>query len=248
MLDIVCFKWKPPAGYRSTHKAEHVNVMRSMIARNYPHPHRFTCITDDPAGLDPRVRFVPLWDLFSDMKSPHGGNNPACYRRLYLHSDWARQNVGERVLQIDLDMLLVDDVSSLWNRSEPYVMWKDALNPTTPYNGAMQLFSPGGPDNVYDVFSRDPVHWVRAAQTQQYWGSDQGVLAAILGPDQARWSEADGAISWRKHCMKSLRADTRVNPHCVPLLPEGARVVNFHGHEDPWDIAPIVPWIAEHYR
>lgn len=248
MLDVVVFKWKPPAGYRSTHTAEHVNTMRSMVARNYPHPHRFTCVTDDGRGLDPRVRFVPLWSVFDEMKSPHGGQNPACYRRLYLWSDWARENIGERILQIDLDMVLVDDVSSLWNRPERVVMWADNLNPTTPYNGAMQLFTPGGPNNVYEQFTRDPKDWVRRATALRYWGSDQAVLGAILGPDAARWTAADGALSWRVHCKQNSRAAHRVDANCVPCLPPGAKIVNFHGHEDPWDLARVVPWIAEHYR
>lgn len=246
MLDIVVFKWTPPTGYRSTHTAEHVNTMRSMVARCYPHPHRFTCVTDDPAGLDPRVRFVPLWDDYADMKSPHGGLNPSCYRRLRLWSTWARENIGERILQIDLDMVLVADVSALWNRPEPCVLWADNLNPTTPYNGAMQLQTPGAFPDVIERF--DPKTSPALAQAKRYWGSDQAWLSYILGPDQARWTVADGALSWRVHCKQNTRAAHRVDANCVPLLPDGAKIVNFHGHEDPWDLARAVPWIAEHYR
>lgn len=246
MLDVVVFKWTPAKGYRSTHTAEHVNTMRSMVARNYPHPHRFTCITDDPKGIDPRVRVIPLWDDYADMKSPHGEANPSCYRRLRLWSEWARYVIGERILQIDLDMVLVADVSPMWNRREPCVLWADNLNPTTPYNGAMQLQTPGAFPDVIDKF--DPKTSPRLAQEKRYWGSDQAWLSYALGPDQARWTAADGALSWRVHCKQNTRAAHRVDTNCTPLLPEGARIVNFHGHEDPWDLARVVPWIAEHYR
>lgn len=246
MLDVVTFKWETP-GYRSKFTAVHVNTMRSMIARNYPHPFRFHIVTDRPHDFyDAGCIVHELWDDHKDLPSPHGGNNPSCYRRLKLWSPWAVESFGPRILQIDLDMVITGDVSSLWNRPEDVVMWKDNLNPTSPYNGAMQLFSPLTRPQVWRDF--DPVKSPAKALARQYWGSDQGWLALALGPDEARWTSADGALSWRVHCKQNTKAAHRLNPDCVPLLPDGAKVVNFHGHEDPWDLRAVVPWIAELYR
>lgn len=79
-------KWKPPFAFRTTYKAEHVNVLRRMVARHYPHPHRFVCITDDAKGIDPGVEVIPVWDDYADIPPPQGGYNPSCYRRLRLFS------------------------------------------------------------------------------------------------------------------------------------------------------------------
>lgn len=249
MLDVVCFKWKSPLGYRSKFNAGNVNIMRNMVERNYPHAHRFTCITDDAEGIDPRVRVLRLWDQFKDTPSPHGGNNPSCFRRLRLWSEEMREYFPGKVLQIDLDMLLVADVSSLWNRPEPCVLWADNLNPTSPYNGAMQLITPGL-HPVWENFKAYPDNAIKSARGKGYFGSDQAQLALWLGPDMPRWTAADGAVSWRVHCRKTPlgQAHLRYDGRCEASLPSGAKLVNFHGVDDPETVAPFVPWVRENYR
>jgi hypothetical protein len=56
MLSVVTWRWKPRRGYRSSFGPETVNVLRSMVRRWYPKPHRFICVTDDPAGIEPGSR------------------------------------------------------------------------------------------------------------------------------------------------------------------------------------------------
>lgn len=249
MLDVVCFKWDRP-GYRSEFTGEHVNTMRRMVQRRYKAEHRFTCITDNPAGIDSQTRVLPLWDDFKDMPSPHGGNNPSCFRRLKLYSEWARMMIGPRILQIDLDMVLVDDVRPLWDRPEAEgVLWADNLNPTSPYNGAMQLITPGL-HPVWECFKADPASAMMRARGKGYFGSDQAQLALWL-PEMPRWTATDGAISWRVHCRKTPRGEAHLpfaGSTADTPLPDGARVVNFHGIDDPWTVAPRVDWVAENYQ
>jgi len=252
MLDVVTFKWSKP-GYRSTYTGEHVNIMERMTRRHYDAPYRFTCVTDDATGIDQtRVRVVPLWDDFRDMPSPHGGNNPSCFRRLKLYSHEARQWFGPRILQIDLDMVLVSDVRPLWDRPEPEgVLWADNLNPTSPYNGAMQLIAPGVHD-VWERFKADPAACIELARKSRFFGSDQAQLALHLGPNMPRWRVSDGAVSWRVHIRQTPRGEAHIpfrpDVDCVSDLPAGARCVNFHGIDEPYRVAPFVPWVAENYK
>jgi hypothetical protein len=241
MLNVVTFLWDSP-GYRSKYSIEHVEIMRRMVARHYSGAHRFHCVTDRLKNLhdvhhDNNMSWHKLWDDYADVQNPHGAGNPSCYRRLKLWSEWARETIGERILQIDLDMVLVDSVDTLWNRPEPCVLWADNLNKTSPYNGAMQLFTPGGElgRKVWEGF--DPVRSPKKGKAAGYFGSDQAWIALALGPNEARWKADDGAVSWRVHC-KPNGGD----------LPKGAKVVNFHGQEDPWTLSDRVAWIAEHYR
>jgi len=243
MLDVVTFKWDTP-GYRSKFDASHVHTLVNMVRRNYHKPFRFTCITDDPTGINrDKVRVLPMWDTFADLASPHRGNNPACYRRLALWAPDAAEVIGPRILCIDLDMVICSDVSPLWDRPEDVVLWADNLNKTTPYNGAMQLIRAGSRPRVFETF--DPKTSPALTLKNGLFGTDQAWISYVLGPNEARWTAADGALSWRVHCRNNKRGNP---PHCAPLLPDAARVVNFHGNEDPWALAPRVPWIAEHYR
>src|SRR5262245_54325564 len=120
---VVCFKWRPASPqYRSTFGPETVNVLRAMVARHFPHPHRFICVTDDPVGIDHRVEIVPLWEDFSQVPSPHGNlrKNPSCYRRLRMFASDAAEILGDRFVTLDLDCVIVGDMTSVWDRSEDF--------------------------------------------------------------------------------------------------------------------------------
>lgn len=245
MLHVVTFLWSKP-GYRSKFTTEHVDTMARMVRRNYRGPHRLICFTDLPeynrgqewttdTGANP-VWWRPLWSDYGDVPSPHGAHNPSCYRRLRLYSHWAREHIGERILQIDLDMVLTGDVTPLWDRPEPFVYWADQLNRHGRINGAMQLITPGLRDDVWTTF--DPTEAATVSRRPGFWGSDQGWIAhKFRDVDVGRWGREDGAFSWRVH----------VKPN-GGQLPPGARIVNFHGDQDPWTLCDSVPWIKEHYQ
>lgn len=240
-LAVVTFLWDKP-GYRSKFLPAHVRTMQRMVGRHYQRPHTFHCVTDKvtrPCRVG-AIQLHPLWTKHANVPNPHGPANPSCYRRLKLYSDAARKQFGERILSIDLDMVLVDDVSPLWDRPEPFGFWIDQLNRHGFVNGAMQLITPGRRDDIWTGF--DPANTPAIAKRAGCWGSDQGVLSyhfkSDKAPPYATWGTAEGAFSWRVHCQ----------PH-GGLLPSGARVVNFHGQQgDPWELTERVPWIKEHYR
>ena len=235
MLDVVCFKWRPRGGYRSHFTAETVNTLRDMVARHYPAPHRFSCVTDDARGLDEGIRAIPLWRDHADLPSPHGGNNPSCYRRLKLFSREAAEIIGSRFVCLDLDCVITGDLRPVWDRPEPFVIWGDT-NPRTHYNGSMWLLTAGARAQVWETFDADKSP--RRSKAAGQFGSDQGWISACLGGGEATWNKADGVYSYRVH-LKAGKAP----------LPESARIVFFHGHVDPWSpAAQSVGWVREHYR
>lgn len=230
MLGVVTFKW----GTKFT--AEHVNVARKMIARNYAAPHRFFCVTDDARGIDPEVEIVPLWDDFGTMVSPHGASYPSCYRRLRIFAPEAADIFGPRFVALDLDFVATGDLSPLWDRPEDFVIW-GRTNPTTHYNASMILMTAGARRQVWDDF--DPDTSPALAQRHQQFGSDQGWISYRLGPGEPMWTQADGLWSWRNSIFpRGCR------------LPAGARMVMFHGkRHNPWDHLPMrLNWVRENWR
>lgn len=243
MLNVVTFLWSKP-GYRSKFTLDHVATMARMVRRHYTGKHRLICFTDQLGGSEPCFMLdkeaphilYPLWTDYADVPHPTGAHNPSCFRRLRLYSNWAREHIGARILQIDLDMVLTGDVTPLWDRTEPFVFWQDQLNRHGRINGAMQLITPGVRDDVWSGF--DPARAAVEGRKEGQWGSDQGWLAANFPPgSHGAFTAQDGAVSWRVHCKPQGGA-----------LPAGARVVIFHGAEDPWTLAASVPWIKENYR
>jgi hypothetical protein len=236
VLTIATFKWTPQPGYRSTFAPSAVNVLKRMIDRHYAPPHRVVCITDDPAGLDPGIDVLPLWNDYAHVPSPQGGKNPSCYRRLRVFAPEMAEILGPRFVVLDLDVVIVADVAPLWDRPEDFVIWGDT-HPTTAYNGSMLLMTAGARRQVWDRF--DPIASPKAATAAGCWGSDQGWISYCLGPGERRWSRADGVYSFRNDLRGS-------NGHRA-LLPENARMVMFHGNVDPWAGGQDIPWVRRHW-
>lgn len=235
-LSVVTWKWHTP-GYRTAFGSQTVNVLRRMVARHYQAPHRFICVTDDRNGIDDDVEVVPAWNDFATVKSPMGGNNPSCYRRLRMFHPDIADVFGPRFVSLDLDMVLTSDVRPLWDRPEDFVIYGDT-NPKTYYNGSMLLMTAGARPNVWTDF-----HQVRSpalSRAAGHFGSDQGWISYCLGPGETKWSKADGVYSFRND----------LKPRGQSALPSNARIVVFHGSVDPW--SPIAlrqfSWLRDHYR
>lgn len=236
MLTVCTFKWRPSLGLPAKFRAEHVNVLAEMVRRHYPHPHRFVCVTDEPEGLDPGVEPLELWSDHGDMMSPHGPAYPSCYRRLKLFSPEMATLLGARFVCLDLDCVMVADMTPLWHRREDLVLW-GGTNPTTHYNGSMMLMTAGARPHVWDEF--DPARSPRIAKQHRQFGSDQGWISHRLGAREAMWRPEDGVLSWAVHLK-----------HGQVPLPDSARVVFFNGkRHNPWDAEPqAVSWVRENWR
>lgn len=236
MLNILTWKWKSDKPYRSKFGPETVNILKQCVKRHYKKPHRFVCITDDPKGLDPDIKVVPLWNLHGDIINPHGQENPSCYRRLRMFSPDAQKLFGKRFVSLDLDTVITGDLSPLWDRSEDIVLYGDT-NPSTYYNGSMLLMTAGCRPQVWEDFNPKKSPLISKAAGQ--FGSDQGWISYKLGPGEKKWTADDGVISFRLH-IRNLHGRR---------LPEKARVVMFHGECDPWSpLAQSLGWVKENWR
>lgn len=235
MLSVLCWKWTPMRGYRSTFGPETVNALKQMVTRHYPHPFRFMCVTDDPVGIGPDVEIVPAFNDYADLPSPHGEKNPSCYRRLRMFHPEIGAVFGERFVSLDLDMVITGDLTPLWHRPDDLVLWGDTNpQPGSHYNGSMLLMTAGCRPFVWTDF--DPIVSPRRAIAAKCWGSDQGWLSFRLGPGEAKWTKADGVYSFRNDLQG--RSD----------LPMNAKVVSFHGSQDPWGQKPQrLDWVRAHY-
>ncbi len=233
---VVCWKWEQ-GGYRSTFGPETVNILRRMVARHYSSLRRFICITDRPEGLDPGVEVVPAWNDYAHVKSPNGSHNPSCYRRLRAFAPDIAATLGERFVSIDIDVVITEDLTPLWHRSEDFVIWGDNTNANTFYNGSMFMMTAGARSQVWNDF--DPQTSPDKAYDAKHFGSDQGWISYKLGPNEATWKKADGVYSFRNDFLLPKQWQ----------LPGDARMVFFHGKHDPWsEIPQRVPWVRREWQ
>jgi hypothetical protein len=153
------------------------------------------------------------------------------FPKLSLFRRDAAQWLGERVLYLDLDCVIVGSLDPIVARDEPLVLWRNphfGERPQwAPYNSSQILLTAGCRPDIHEAF--DP-----ALGVPQWDGDDQDWLSAHVPRDNPHWDHTHGV--WNQSQIPGAR------------LPAGARVVHFPGRRDP--ASPEVqrrhPWIREH--
>lgn len=217
MLTVVCWKWN---GWRgNVYRPVHVHALQHMVAKHLQAPHRFVCVTDNPTGLE--CETIRLW---SDPAVPNVRGKPNCYKRLKMFSNYAARLLGETVLSIDLDCVIVDDITPLVTGDD----LKMVVGQASPYNGSMILHRPGTRTQLWDEFDTkfSPLEVKQHAidTGRKHFGSDQAWISYKC-PGEPTWGPDDGVYQY-----------SNLGPDGVPA---GARIVFFAGPNKPWSMLEV---------
>ncbi|MGH7023086.1 MAG: hypothetical protein ACREEB_05775 [Caulobacteraceae bacterium] len=234
-ITFLAYKWRAHPKYRYSFNASHVNVLARMIRRNFAHPHRFVCYTDEPGGVDPDVVDVrEIWTDHAELAN-YPRVSPAGFRRLKMFSRDAEEWLGERVVMMDLDTVITGDLTPIVDRPEPFVANKGAI-PTMAYNSGLIMFTTGARPQLWEEF--DPVESLAFIRSHDLPHTDDGWMCAKLGPDEAKFGPDNGVYSFRNDLLK--KRDT---------LPENAAIVTFEGWDNPdGPVAQQFEWVRRNYR
>lgn len=230
MLSIVTWKWGSKFG------ATHVNVLRVALERHLQLPHQLYCVTDDAGGLDARIKTVPLPPTLNEHSLIR------CRRRMRQYDrEWSEQ-FGPRQLVIDLDVVLVGDLTQILDRAEPIVGWR--VGHAQVYSGSFVLLNHGALHGAWSAYRANPLNYPFGRPTNS---SDQAMLNHFLStqPPIPYWTERDGFVTYygagyERHQHLGVGPDN-------PGLPRGARLVVL-GSED---LAVLhegrYPWVRDHW-
>lgn len=243
MLTIVTFKWEPIKGQiesiptqvgasKVNYGEEHVRRHYNMIKRNLNIPFHYLLITDNKIDF-PEIEQLDLWETHRKL----GG----CYHRLFTFSNEFRKYVGDRFVQMDLDMIITGDITPILSRSEDFVYYKMKGSDGTGWrmNNGMYMMTTGARSFVWESFNENP----RMAMSKRVGnGTDQGVTNSMLDlENEAHWTQGDMIYDMRQDFIEKNRVG----------LPENCRIVMWPGPRDAiqqpaW--AEKYPWISEHYQ
>src|SRR5690349_11490488 len=206
MISFVCWKWNVQGANRAF-LSHHVNVLLAMVERNYRAPFRFICITDDPAGLCDGIETMPMPVRFDHVPNPQGGRFPSCYCRLWAFSREATV-LGERILSLDIDLIVTGDLRSLVDRDEDFVGWcDDPRFAQSKIAGGAYLLRTGSMPHIWEQF--DPEKSPIEAAERGNQGSDQGWMSHKLYPPPGKF---DGLckINWTQEGARRPPRDARI--------------------------------------
>lgn len=217
-VTICCWLWR---GWRPVYTAETVNRWARMVTKHIRIPHRLVCLTNKPEGIE--IETLPL------PPSPPGlecqaSARPNCYMRMWAFSEEARQVLGEKVLSIDLDVLILGDMTS-FAQGEQFGIVRGI---SSPYNGSMWLAFPGRNPEVWTDLNSEAAgeaqnqkHQTGRHAGKSYYGSDQSWLSHKL-PGAATWGNDQGVYQYAH-----IKGRGRLPPAC--------RIILFAGREKPWN-------------
>lgn len=144
-------------------------------------------------------------------------NWPGWWSKLELF----REDFGP-VLYVDLDVVVVRDVTELLNHPHQFTAWCPPGRGHSVQSSVM-AWSGARPD-LFEAFRSDPQHWMDTCVTPDCWG-DQGFINQHLAGEWQEFGELfPGAIG--SYHLDFLQG---------PPLPE-TRIVVFHGAPRPWQV------------
>jgi hypothetical protein len=233
---VATYFWIPDEGskFAAAYTPDDVRRLQHMVAKNCTVPHQFAVITDQPELFadDADIRAIPI------DKATHVPGT--CYVRLMtFHPDGKEIFGANKLLQIDLDTLIVGNIDHLVTREEDLVLWRNPTrHPSRPgrsiYNTSLLLHRLGSVPELWRTYVD-----MRAAGQQIPAKDDQWFLSDALGEDMPYF---DGT---RDGVYRIARADTP-NSGVSGTLPPNACIVTCPGSEgkasDP-RVRSLNPWI-----
>lgn len=222
MALIVC-TWK----WGDKYTDEDVNKVRAGFRRHLHESHTFVLISDKPSAAD----VDEVWPILDLELLKHKG----CFARLRMFDPlWQnRFGIDERLVCVDLDVVITGHLDELFYRAEPFMILQgaNAANPCK-YNGSVWMLRAGYRPDVWQDFS------IEAAQHIPFYEF----------PDDQAWMEhkMPGEIGWKVGYQSGIYAFQKPGWPKGDLLPKDARMVVFPGWRSPAKFKSL-PWVQQHW-
>ena len=214
---VICIKWG------SLYTERDVNLLYAMVKRNVlRHELHFHCFTEDPSGLHPDIIVHPL----PVMQMKNGNRIKYGYlKEAGLCCDNLAGLAGQRVLFFDLDVLItgtIDDMIDYPKGDDFYIIndWNTRGN----HVGQASCYSwrVGTLGFIKEHFEHNA-----NAVIDKYFTACQEYLSSMI-------ISRDGKLNfWPSHWCRSFKAHALppvyLRPWKEPTLPEGTKVLAFHG-------------------
>ncbi len=236
---IICMKWGTKYG------PEYVNRLYAMVARHLKGDFSFVCLTDRSEGIRPEVRCLPIPDLALPDGLPERGWKKLTTFEADLHG------LRGTALFLDLDVVIVGDITPFFEVPGSFLIIHDWKRPwRVTGNSSVYRWQLGAHADVLAQFRAN------FPSVREQFRNEQAYLSDVLHKQGVlRYWDASWCVSWKYHCLPTWPSSYWRDP----FVPEGARILIFHGVMNPpdalagrsngnWRHARPAPWIAEHWR
>jgi hypothetical protein len=253
---VACIKWgtKFPAVY--------VNALRRAVRDHLPEPHRFVCVTDDPAGLDPDIDAVPFPDIGLPRERWRGGSWP----KLALFAPGVFAD-DETVLYLDIDVMVTGPLEPFFRAAaarpglHTLREWNPAIykplpvawRPVRGSQGSVYVWRAGMQRHLFEAFRANAAH-----VKESYWSDRFFIPVLAVSPHYLPY---ELCASFKRHCVWYWPLSLILNR---PKPPGWGSVLVFHGRPHPTDVIGDdprrrwgskrkfgfgpVPWVKDYWK
>ncbi|MFN6925747.1 MAG: glycosyl transferase [Tabrizicola sp.] len=221
-INCICIK------YGTAYGSEFVNRLRDGLARNTNSDLRFFCMTEDRAGIGPKVEVLALPEepFAARMeKAMEAAPKKGRLKKISLFRPGLIPDLVGPLLVFDLDVAIVGPIDELRDYAPGKVCmrreWRTSHRAPSIGHGSVERFDPKLHHYLYDFMAKDPEGAVAlGGGSEQTYTSASAVRAGDFQPFPDDW-----IVSFKYDC----RPARPLNLFLPPRLPVGARVVCFHG-------------------
>lgn len=159
-----------------------------------------------------------------------------CYSRLRMFDpEWQDINrVRDKVVCLDLDLVVTDQLDSLFNRPESFMILHGGHFNPCPFNGSVMMIERGAHPEVWTDFNLSDAEAI-SVMDGNWRGTDQTWIAWKV-PKAKGWTFNDGIYAYQKPGW----------PFKSDALPKGAKIVAFPGKKDPLQLIHL-PWVSRNW-
>jgi len=241
---VLCMKWGTKYG------PDYANRLYAMVRRHLSGDFNFVCLTDDAQGIRPEVQCLPIPQL--DVDVPAGEPDRAWKKLTTFEHDL--HGLKGTALFLDVDVVVVGSLDAFFELPGEFLIIHDYARPWRAEritgNSSVYRFELGAHSDVLAHFRANMDAVQSGFRNEQAFLSDylhrQGKLAY--------WPDA-WCPSFKYHGIPTWPT----NYWREPFVPEGARIMVFHGECNPPDALAgrrnrafrfIRParWVAAHWR
>lgn len=170
--------------------ADYVNSLHRACNLYVTVPHRFVCVTDDPAGLH---------DGIETMEPDPGA--PGWWQKLTLLRPGRFKNAG-RILFIDLDTIILRNIDDVASYDGPFAGTGNFRTGGAPFSSCMMAWQNGSMHHLY-------TRWIEANRPMDRWGDDEWIRNTE--PNTAKLNRKfPGIKSYKFHHLKDDPGDARI--------------------------------------
>jgi len=217
---ILCMKWGTKYG------PDYVNRLYAMVRRHLSGDFNFVCLTDDAKGIRAEVQCLPIPPL--DLDVPAGQPDRAWKKLTTFEADL--HGLCGTALFLDLDVVVVGSLDAFFEQPGEFLIIHDYARPWRTEritgNSSVYRFELGAHADVLAHFRAN------MDAVQSTFRNEQAYLSDFLHAQGKLqyWPDA-WCPSFKYHGIPTWPT----NYWQEPFVPEGARVMVFHGECNPPD-------------